>query len=76
MRLPIDDRTVAHLQVVIISKLRSRDSFAFSWTEPVSTGGRADHGVAASDLSDRLPVRREPPTHDQQGMGGRARAHR
>jgi hypothetical protein len=29
--LAIDDRTMAHLQVVIINKLRRRESFTFTW---------------------------------------------
>jgi hypothetical protein len=34
----IDDRALTHLQIVIINKLRRGESFAFSWTEPTSTG--------------------------------------
>lgn len=34
----IGDRALAHLQVVIIPKLRRGESFAFSWIEPTSTG--------------------------------------
>ncbi|MFF2371815.1 ATP-dependent DNA ligase [Agromyces sp. NPDC058110] len=29
--IPIDDRLLAHLQVVIIDKLRRQESFPFSW---------------------------------------------
>lgn len=29
-----DERVLAHLQVVILNKLRRRESFAFSWEEP------------------------------------------
>jgi hypothetical protein len=36
--IQMDDRTLAHLQIVIISKLRRQESFAFSWKEPVSSG--------------------------------------
>ncbi|PZE34977.1 MULTISPECIES: ATP-dependent DNA ligase [unclassified Curtobacterium] len=36
--IQMDDRTLAHLQIVIISKLRRQESFAFSWKEPVSKG--------------------------------------
>ena len=32
-RIEIDDRTLAHLQVVILNKLRRRESFAFSWDD-------------------------------------------
>jgi hypothetical protein len=34
----MDDRTLAHLQTVIVSKLRRQESFAFSWKEPAQTG--------------------------------------
>jgi len=34
----MDDRTLAHLQIVIINKLRRQESFAFSWKEPASAG--------------------------------------
>ncbi|SFR84230.1 hypothetical protein SAMN05428970_2951 [Agromyces sp. CF514] len=34
--IPIDDRVLAHLQVVIIDKLRRQESFPFSW----EVGGR------------------------------------
>ncbi len=28
-----DDRTLAHLQVVIVNKLRRQESFSFTWTD-------------------------------------------
>ncbi|MDR6907726.1 hypothetical protein J2X63_003434 [Agromyces sp. 3263] len=31
--IELDDRVLAHLQVVIITKLRRRESFAFAWKE-------------------------------------------
>lgn len=34
-----DDRTLAHLHVVIINKLRSGQSFAFSWKDAAEGGG-------------------------------------
>ncbi|HEY5229696.1 MAG TPA: ATP-dependent DNA ligase [Galbitalea sp.] len=34
-----DDRTLAHLQIVIGSKLRLRQSFFFSWLDPIGLGG-------------------------------------
>lgn len=34
-----DDRTLAHLQVAILAKLRIAEPFAFSWKEDPSTGG-------------------------------------
>ena len=33
MTLPIDDRVLAHLQVVVINKLRRRESFTFTWDD-------------------------------------------
>jgi hypothetical protein len=37
--IQFDDRTLAHLQIVIGSKLRLRQSFFFSWLDPVGLGG-------------------------------------
>jgi hypothetical protein len=34
----MDDRMLAHLQVVIINKLRRQESFAFSWKDPAQVG--------------------------------------
>lgn len=34
----IEDRALAHLQVVIASKLRRGESFLFTWREDASTG--------------------------------------
>ena len=34
----IDDRVLAHLQVVIWSKLRRGEQFAFTWTDPQRSG--------------------------------------
>ena len=43
----IDDRVLAHLQVVIWAKLRRGESFAFSWSESVSEGsGRKSIWIA------------------------------
>ena len=40
--IPMDDRALAHLQVVIISKLRRQESFAFSWKDsPAAGDGRS-----------------------------------
>ena len=38
-RFEIDDRLLAHLQVVIGMKLRRGESFFLSWVIPVSEGG-------------------------------------
>jgi len=34
----MEDRVLAHLQIVIISKLRRQESFAFSWKDPAQSG--------------------------------------
>ena len=34
----MEDRTLAHLQIVIINKLRRQESFAFSWKESAANG--------------------------------------
>jgi hypothetical protein len=38
-RADVDDRALAHLQLVILAKLRRQEGFAFSWRTPVSEGG-------------------------------------
>ncbi|WP_067195778.1 DUF7882 family protein [Microbacterium sp. XT11] len=38
-RLQVDDRTLAHLQLVVTEKLRRRQPFSFSWREDPSVGG-------------------------------------
>lgn len=37
--LRIDDRVLAHLKVVAVSKLRRREPFMVSWTESQGNGG-------------------------------------
>jgi hypothetical protein len=37
-RTELDDRALAHLQIVIVNKLRRRESFTFSWKNPASEG--------------------------------------
>jgi hypothetical protein len=37
--ITFDDRVLAHLQLVIGSKLRRHESFFFSWSEGVDAGG-------------------------------------
>jgi hypothetical protein len=58
----VDDRTLAHLQIVIINKLRRHESFAFSWTEPVMAGsGRGTIWVhPATNLHFRFDGNRPP----------------
>ncbi|MFM9919734.1 ATP-dependent DNA ligase [Lacisediminihabitans sp. H27-G8] len=37
--IAFDDRALAHLQVVIVAKLRRHESFQFSWTNSQARGG-------------------------------------
>jgi hypothetical protein len=37
-RISFDDRVLAHLEVVIINKLRRRESFSMTWREAAETG--------------------------------------
>ncbi|MFS0854654.1 ATP-dependent DNA ligase [Microbacterium sp. 179-I 3D4 NHS] len=39
VKTEIEDRALAHLQLVITAKLRRGEPFAFSWREDVSIGG-------------------------------------
>ena len=41
-RVEIDDRTLAHLKVVILTKLRRSEGFAFSWDKGVGNGSGRD----------------------------------
>jgi hypothetical protein len=36
--IAMEDRALAHLQIVIINKIRRQESFAFSWKDPASAG--------------------------------------
>jgi hypothetical protein len=36
-RIPLEDRALAHLQIVMTTKLGRGESFAFSWVEPTDT---------------------------------------
>ncbi|QAY61392.1 ATP-dependent DNA ligase [Microbacterium protaetiae] len=58
----IEDRALAHLQVVILDKLRRAESFAFSWREDTSIGdGRTTVWVnAASALVFKYHGSRSP----------------
>jgi len=38
MQIEIDDRTLAHLQIVIVQKLRRKESFTVSWRDAPETG--------------------------------------
>ncbi|WP_309616621.1 hypothetical protein [Salinibacterium sp.] len=48
----IDDRTLAHLAVVIVNKLRRGESFTFSWTKSRSEG----HGRSTIWVSPSFPL--------------------
>ncbi|ARJ06902.1 hypothetical protein GCM10010988_22340 [Cnuibacter physcomitrellae] len=48
----IEDRDLAHLQVVMLSKLRRGESFAFSWDKAVSEG----RGRASIWISPAIPL--------------------
>jgi hypothetical protein len=41
-RVTIDDRTLAHLKVVILTKLRRGEGFAFSWEKGTEQGSGRD----------------------------------
>jgi hypothetical protein len=38
--IEIDDRTLTHLQIVIVNKLRHGDGFLMSWKDSAAVGGR------------------------------------
>ncbi|ROQ41608.1 hypothetical protein EDF46_0990 [Frondihabitans sp. PhB188] len=60
--LQIEDRTLAHLQIVIINKLRKNESFAFSWMDSRESGdGRSTIWVTpASGLHFKFAGSRMP----------------
>jgi len=39
VKVEIEDRALAHLQLVITAKLRRAEPFGFSWREDISIGG-------------------------------------
>ena len=62
LEIAFDDRALAHLQIVIVAKLRRKESFVFSWTSPVEVGsGRSAIWIDPSStlyfryLGSRLP---------------------
>jgi hypothetical protein len=65
--ISIDDRLLAHLKVVITSKLRRNESFLVSWIEPVENGsGRGSAFIHPTcDLVYRFDGSR-PPELDQE----------
>lgn len=49
LHIEFDDRVLAHLQVVIVSKLRRDEGFQFSWRDPADLGaGRRSIWMHAS----------------------------
>jgi hypothetical protein len=50
--IPVDDRALAHIKVVVVNKLRRGESFTFSW---VKTRGEG-HGRSTVWLSPSLPL--------------------
>jgi len=61
-KLHFDDRLLAHLQVVIVQKLRADESFLMSWVNGVSAGsGRTSiwihpHALLRFDFEGSRPV--------------------
>lgn len=47
-----DDRTLAHLQIVMREKLRRKEGFFFSWDEGTATGG----GRGAIWIDNAIPL--------------------
>ena len=64
--ITFEDRVLAHLEVVIVSKLRRKESFALSWRETAENGdGRSTVWIDPS-----IPLRfrfsgSRPPTRDR-----------
>jgi hypothetical protein len=52
-RVSFDDHVLAHLEVVIVSKLRRHESFAMTWRESSSNGS----GRSTIWLDNPLPLR-------------------
>lgn len=51
--IPIEDRALAHLKVVIATKLRRNESFTLSWRHPEGQ----DHGRTTIWLHPSIPLR-------------------
>jgi hypothetical protein len=64
----IEDRLLAHLKIVITSKLRRNESFLLSWDEPADRGsGRASVFIHPTcDLIYRFDGSRHPDLDQQQ----------
>ena len=63
--IPMDDRTLAHLKVALVTKLRRAESFTLSWTHP----SNGQSGRSTIWLNPAIPLRFEfdtpepPPLH-------------
>ncbi|WP_414171415.1 ATP-dependent DNA ligase [Clavibacter tessellarius] len=75
-RTTIDDRALAHLQIVMLGKLRRKESFAFSWKYPAAEGDGRSTVWIAPESPPALPVLRQPAPGDQPGLGRRADGQR
>lgn len=53
--IPIEDRALAHLQVVIVNKLRRGESFTFSWVKTRADG----HGRSTVWMAPELALQFE-----------------
>jgi hypothetical protein len=58
--IEVDDRALAHIKMVMVSKLRRNESFTFSWDRP-DGGGRMSFWMASTiplvfEFSDPTPV--------------------
>ncbi|MDJ0335329.1 MAG: hypothetical protein ACOH10_00930 [Rhodoglobus sp.] len=50
--IPVEDRTLSHLKVVMINKLRRGESFSFSWAKSSAEG----HGRSTIWIAPSLPL--------------------
>ena len=60
VRLDIDDRVLAHLQVVVGQKLRRQESFYFTWHDP----GNESTGRVTVWIHPAVPLAYEYPTNE------------
>jgi hypothetical protein len=60
--IDLDDRVLAHIQIVVISKLRRRESFALTWSDGANVGyGRSTVWInPGTDLHFRFSGSRPP----------------
>ena len=63
LQIEFEDRVLAHIQVVVIIKLRRNEGFAFSWKEPSDVGdGRSSIWIhPAIPLYFRFAEGKQPP---------------